>query len=341
LAITVTATGEDKTYDGTRNATVTLGSSGVVAGDNVTFSQTGAYFISPNVGTGIPIAVSGINASGADAGNYTINHLASTYANITPVILNLTGVRVYDATTDAQASLFGNDGVLAGVNGETLTLGGVGTLSSKNVGTHQPFAADGFSGFTLTGNGPALASNYTLSGGFDWVTITPATLRVVGTLTTDRPYDGTTLDDLSGATLSGVLGGDSVALGNTATGLFSDPNVGNDKPVSTSMTVSGIDAGNYILLQPADLTADITAAIEPPDVVPQGLFANVQALLDPSDVETPFGTASSSAQGGYIGNQKQEDMHPLERNRTRSDFHAGLPITVVDGGVKLPPSASP
>jgi hypothetical protein len=341
LAITVTATGEDKTYDGTRTATVTLGSSGVVAGDSVTFSQTGANFISPNAGTGVPIAVSGINASGADAGNYSFNLVASTYANITPVVLNLTGIRVYDATANAQASLFGDNGQLTGVNGETLTLGGVGSLSTKNVGTDLAFAAGGLNGFTLTGNGSALATNYTLAGGFDWVTITPATLHVVDTTTTNRPYDTTTLDNLSGATLSGVLGSDSVALGNDSVGLFNDPNVGNDKPVSTNMTISGVDAGNYILLQPTDLTADITGAIAPPPFVPQGLFANVQALLDPSDVETPFGTASSSAEGGYIGNQKQEDMHPLERNRTRSDFHAGLPITVVDGGVKLPPSASP
>ena len=88
---------------------------------------------------------------------------------------------------------FGNSGVLAGVNNETLTLAGAGTLSSKNVGTEVAFAAGGLAGLTLIGNGTALASNYTLAGGFDWVTITPATLNVVGTRpptapTTARPW---------------------------------------------------------------------------------------------------------------------------------------------------------
>jgi hypothetical protein len=42
----------------------------------------------------------------------------TTQANITPYVLNLTGVRVYDANTDADADLFGTSGVLTGVNGK-------------------------------------------------------------------------------------------------------------------------------------------------------------------------------------------------------------------------------
>jgi hypothetical protein len=41
---------------------------------------------------------------------------------INPAVLNLTSTRVYDATTNADASLFGNNGVLTGVDGQTLTL---------------------------------------------------------------------------------------------------------------------------------------------------------------------------------------------------------------------------
>ncbi|WP_114239949.1 YDG domain-containing protein [Dyella sp. C9] len=341
LAITISATGQNKTYDGNTSATVNLASSGIVPGDQITLSDQSAQFSSPNAGNNIPIAVSGITASGADAGNYTFNNAASTQANITPVVLNLTGIRVYDATTNAAASLFGNSGVLQGVNGETLTLSGLGMLSTKDVGTDQPFAAGGLNGYILTGNGTALASNYTLAGGYDWVTITPATLTVTGTTTSNRPYDGTTVDNLSGSTLAGVLGTDSVTLGNDTTGNFNDPNVGNDKPVNTSMTISGADAGNYVLVQPTDLTADITAPITPTPFVPTGLLASTQNLLSPSDVATPYGTADPNAQGGYTGNQKQEADHPLERNRSRSDFPSRLPVSVVDGGVRLPANAMP
>ncbi|WP_130618625.1 YDG domain-containing protein [Dyella amyloliquefaciens] len=346
LPINVGASASDKTYDGNTTATVSLGSNGVLAGDNVSFSDSSANFDSKDAGTGKQVTVDGISASGADAGNYTFNNTAVTQANINPVILNLTGTRVYDATTLASASLFGNSGVLTGVNGETLTLGGSGVLTDKNVGNQKAFAPNGLAGFTLTGNGNALASNYTLAGGFDWVTVTPATLTVTGTQTTDRPYDGTTLDSLSGATLAGILGSDDVVLGNDATGLFNDPNVGNDKPVNTSMTISGADAGNYVLVQPTGLTADITQPIGPPtpplpNPFPFGFLAALQSPMAHNEIDTPYGTARDNATGAYTGNQKLEADHPLERNRIRSDFHPGLPLQVVDGGVRLPSNKSP
>ncbi|MGB6449113.1 MAG: YDG domain-containing protein, partial [Steroidobacteraceae bacterium] len=258
LSITVTATGANKVYDGTTSDPgLTLGSSGVVSGDNVVFSDTSATFADPNVGTGKTISVSGITAGGTDAGDYTlVNSSATTTANITPFVLNLTGTRVYDANTDATASLFGSDGVLTGADGETLTLSGTGTLSSKDVNATQGFAS--LSGFTLTANGSALLSNYTLSGGTDWVDITPATLTVTGTTAAGKVYDGTTLASLSGATLVGVLGTDSVALGNDTTGTFASKNVGTDIPVTTAMTITGADAGNYLLTQPSGLAANIT-----------------------------------------------------------------------------------
>jgi len=258
LAITVDATGQNKTYDGTTTAGVTLSSGGILPGDTVNFGDGSANFSSPNAGTNISILVNGITGSGTDAGNYTFNNTATTSANIDPAVLNLTGTRVYDSTTNATASLFGSNGVLTGVNGETLTLSGIGTLSTENVGSELPFAAGGLGGFTLSGNGAAMASNYTFIGGTDWVTITPAILDVTGTTTTNRVYDGTTIDMLSGSTLSGLFAGDSVALGNDTTGTFNNKNVGNNKPITTAMTIDGADAGNYILIQPTGLTANVT-----------------------------------------------------------------------------------
>ncbi|MEO3957735.1 YDG domain-containing protein, partial [Chromobacterium piscinae] len=89
LAITVSATGQNKTYDATVNGTVTLSSSGVLAGDTVNFSDTSATFANKNVGNAKTVSVSGISASGADAGNYTINSTATTSANITPLAITV------------------------------------------------------------------------------------------------------------------------------------------------------------------------------------------------------------------------------------------------------------
>ncbi|GAB2562332.1 filamentous hemagglutinin N-terminal domain-containing protein [Dyella jejuensis] len=258
LAITVGAIGQDKTYDGTTTASVSLVGAGLVGGDIVSFTDTSATFNSPNAGSNVPITVAGISAAGADAGNYTFNTSASTVATIDPAVLNLTSTRVYDATTAADASLFGNNGVLTGVAGQTLTLTGNGTLSTKNVGVQQSFAAGGLDGFTLTGDNGALASNYTFVGGNDWVTITPAILNVTGTTASNRVYDGSTADTLSGSQLAGVFAGDDVTLDNDTVGTFNNKNVGNNKAVTTDMTIAGADAGNYILLQPTGLTANVT-----------------------------------------------------------------------------------
>ena len=66
-----------------------------------------------------------------------------------------------------------------------------------------------------------------------------------------------------------------------ATGAFADPNVGMGKPVTVmGFTLGGADAGNYMLTQPAGLTADITVASL---AVNRGLITgvpgNVQYLL--------------------------------------------------------------
>ena len=262
LGIIVGALGHDKVYDGTTTANVTLSSPGVVSGDNISFTDTSANFTQADVGNNITINVAGIGATGSDASNYTLlNSTATTAANITPFILNLTGTRVYDSTANANASLFGSNGVLTGANGETLTLSGTGLLVNKNVGNQKPFATNGLSGFTLTPDGSAKLTNYTLTGGTDWVTITPATLTVANTLADNKVYDGNTNATLHDAMLVGVFSSDmgNVALANDTLGQFIDKNVGNDKPVSTSMTLTGVDAGNYTLIQPTGIVADITA----------------------------------------------------------------------------------
>jgi hypothetical protein len=97
-ALTVTATGVNKGYDGTTAATVTL-SDDRVSGDVFTASYAVASFGDKNVGTGKPVSVSGISISGLDAGNYTFNTTASTTADITARALTITATgvnKVYD-----------------------------------------------------------------------------------------------------------------------------------------------------------------------------------------------------------------------------------------------------
>ncbi|WP_185754306.1 YDG domain-containing protein [Luteibacter sp. 9135] len=259
LTITPTATADSRQYDGTTNATATVSSSGVLAGDTVTFGKsTMPQFDGKDVANGRTVTVSNITKGGADAGNYVLSTTSATaLANITPRVLNLSGTRVYDTST----SIF-SAGLTLGnlVSGESLGLSGTGNTSSKNVGSYNGgnFA---LGSLTLANGAGGLAGNYTLSGGTDTYTITPATLHVINTTADSKVYDANTIAALHHATLDGVLGSDTVDLTHADAGTFSDKNVGTHKAVSTAMGIAGTDAGNYTLVQPADVVADITAKL--------------------------------------------------------------------------------
>ena len=93
-SLTVSATGVNKTYDGTTNATVTL-SDNRLAGDDVTDNYTSAYFADPNIGTNKPVTVTGIYLTGSDAGNYTANTTATTTASILATLDQFDTLRLY------------------------------------------------------------------------------------------------------------------------------------------------------------------------------------------------------------------------------------------------------
>ena len=94
-------------------------------------------------------------------------------------------------------------------------------------------------------------------------TIAPKSVTVTGITAENKVYDGNTEATLNcdSATIQGKVDGDEVTLSNTATGSFSDKNVGSGKTVTiTGLTLTGNDAANYTLAsQPEDTTATITA----------------------------------------------------------------------------------
>ena len=89
------------------------------------------------------------------------------------------------------------------------------------------------------------------------------------------------------------LGSDSVSLGGTGSGGFRDKNVGTGKAVTVSgYTLSGADAGNYTLVEPTGLTANIT----PASLAITGLTAN-NKVYDATVAATLSGTATVTALG--------------------------------------------
>ena len=253
-SITVAAVGVSRVYDATVNATANLSSADVIAGDTVTFANTAATFADKNVGAGKSVSVSGISATGADAGNYALNNgTASTTADITPKALTVSGVTVSDKVYDGSKSATVNttSAVYIGlIANDVVTANVTGLFSDKNVANVKSVTLTS----SFTG---ADAGNYNIAqiSGLT-ANITPATLAVSAT-GVNKVYDG-----LMGATATlgdNRIVGDVLTLAGNAS--FADKNVAAGKVVSVSgITVTGTDSGNYTFNTTTATTANITAA---------------------------------------------------------------------------------
>ncbi len=286
----------NKVYDTTTLATI-FGAATIVPLGNDAVSISGlatARFADKNVGTDKPVSVSGLTLSGADAGNYLLAPLPSLSADITRATLSLAGLsaanKVYDATT--LATLFGTATITA-LGNDVVSISGlaVGSFADQNVGTDKPVSVGGL---TLTG---ADAGNYRLAPLPNLrADITRATLSLAGLSATNKVYDATTAATLTGTAAITPLGNDAVSISGLATASFVDKNVGTAKPVSVSgLTLSGADAGNYLLAPLPSLSADITRAT----LSLAGLSA-ANKVYDATNLATLFGTAAITALGNDL-----------------------------------------
>jgi hypothetical protein len=89
--LTVSAAGVNRAYNASTVASVLL-SDDRFAGDLLTTNYGSANFLDKNIGTAKQVDVSGISLSGADAGNYTFNTTALTFADISPAALTVIGI---------------------------------------------------------------------------------------------------------------------------------------------------------------------------------------------------------------------------------------------------------
>ena len=261
LAI-VGVTGVNRAYDGTADA----GYSGVAAvhpfaGDSVAVTGRGdASFADKNAGTDKAVTITGFGIGGFDAANYYVVQPTGITAAITPRLITVTDVSLsnkqYDGTTTMVASgtpVFGN--LVAGDDATFVVNSPVFSFPSAAAAYYQNVLV---SGVSLTG---ADAANYDTTRLYNiGRSISPAPLRVGGVTALSRVYDGTTAVALSGGLLSGVIGSDLVTLSSaSAAGTFANKNVGTAKPVTASgYALTGAASGNYYLVQPTGLTADVT-----------------------------------------------------------------------------------
>ena len=126
--------------------------------------------------------------------------------------------------------------------------------------------------------------------------VTPLSLVVSGVAAVNKVYDATTVASLTGSATVTPLAGDTVTVGGTPVADFNDKNVGNGKPVTvTGYALAGGDAGNYTVVQPSGLSADIT----PATLVLSGLTA-ANKVYDATVAASLSGTASVSPLGDDV-----------------------------------------
>jgi filamentous hemagglutinin family protein len=247
-----------RAYDGTADVAASIFTlTGLVGTEDLVLSGKGTIS-SKNVGTYESVGLGTLalgNGSTGLASNYTFTGGTRT-AIITQADLNVSGLsasgKVYNALTNA--TLTGIAAVTA-LGSDDVTLDGtaVGTFASKNVGSR----AVTVSGLTLIGED---AGNYNLvqQTGLSAL-ITKADLNVTGLSASNKVFNGLTAATLTGTAAVTALESDVVTLSGTAVGTFASKAVGLRAVTVTGKTLSGEDAGNYNLVQPTGLSANITA----------------------------------------------------------------------------------
>ncbi len=235
---------------GTLTGTILAGTSSVTI-SSVTYGKAE---------NGVILAATRSSGDSLTAGN-------SSSFNVSKAVLTISSGltannKLYDRTNTATIS--SNNVVLAGVlagdtgNVSLSTNGYTAIFASATAGNGKTITV---SGLTITGSA---AGNYTLTQPSPIANITAVTLTVTGVTANNKVYDGatTTTVNTGGASLVGVLGGDTVTLNTaSAAGNFSSAGVGLGKTVTVSgLALGGADAGNYSLTQPTT-TANIYAAI--------------------------------------------------------------------------------
>ncbi|MTW13920.1 filamentous hemagglutinin N-terminal domain-containing protein [Pseudoduganella eburnea] len=253
-------TASNKTYDGNTSAALSGGAlSGLVGTETLNFSGLAGTFADKNAGTGKSVSVSGLTlADGTGlASNYSISSPSALTASITPRATTVSGItasdKAYDGSTSAQLNT-GNALFSNLVDGDVLTISASGAFANANAGSAKTVSISSTYGGADAGN-YAITSQASASA-----TIARKALTLTGLAASDKTYDGNTSAALSGGTLNGLVGAETLNVSGL-TGAFADKNVGTGKAVSVSGVALSDGTGlaaNYSISNPTGLAASIS-----------------------------------------------------------------------------------
>ena len=299
----VFAQGNNRIYDGTNLAILTLRGNPVSGGD-VSITSGTALFDTGNAGTSKTISFNGSALSGADVSKFGLfAATGTTTANITPAPLTVTASnasKIYGHTPTLNG--FATEGL---ANGETIgsvTETSSGTAATANVaGGPYAIMPSSATGGTFT------ASNYTIAYANGALTVIPANLTVTAS-NVSKTYGQT--QSLTTFTQTGLLNGESIGkVTETSPGTASIASVmGGPYAITPGNATGGtFTASNYTIayangtltVVPSSLLVTVANAMKTFGETPTLTAFSIAGLVNGETVgaftETSLGTAASAS----------------------------------------------
>lgn len=274
----------------------------------------------------------------------------STAATVAVTATHLVETLVATAPVGFEVSA---DGVVFGTSARFTPTGGAvtGMLAVRLTGTAS---AGSHAGSIALSTADMLPSAVPLPAS----SVTARSLTLSGLSAHDKVYDGTTAAHLVGTPLvSGVLGGDDVAVRGLAVGAFSSKQAGTAREVTIGgLTLAGAQAGNYSLVLPRlvatiapravvvradDQTRTVRTANPPLTATVVGLVAGDTAATALAGRAALSTTATmASPVGFYPIKATRGTLVPLDGNYTLS-FVPGKLRLIARPGAPIRPRATP
>ncbi|MEX2457196.1 MAG: YDG domain-containing protein [Balneolaceae bacterium] len=237
----------DKSYDGNTDAEISGAAlQGVINDDDVSLADFEGTFAQSEVGIDIEVTTS-MTITGNDIENYTLAQPEGLTADINNADLDITELPA------ASDIVYGQSLASSILTGGESDVDGTFAFADESI---TPTSVETYTADVIFT--PNDTENYNSVTDQVDVEVAPKELIVENAEAQNREYDGTDIAELSSATLEGLIGDDDVSLADFGQGEFVQSEVGTDIDVTTSMSITGNDAGNYTLTQPTNLSADIT-----------------------------------------------------------------------------------
>lgn len=303
-ASTITVTGDNfYAFDGNPQGPTTYDHTG--SAGSVTFHYTGINGTDYPENTTIPTAVGSYKAVATLAADNNYNGAVSddfnyqiTSVAIPEITSALTWSQTYGVAVTAYTVTASNNPTSFGVSG--LPAGLTYSAVTKEI-TGTPTAAPGNYNVSLTATNEGGTSDaVTLE-----ITIGRKDVTITDVFVSNKTYDGNNTATLTG-TADGFVNGDDVALALSAN--FADANAGQDKPVTSTSTLTGTKANYYNLVQPTGLTADIAKAT--PGVTATGATTyTYNGLVQGPASATVTPSAAGTATYSYSGTGNDSEIY--------------------------------